>query len=199
MQDKNIIIEQTQIAFDFIQKLFMETSYLIKEIEGILSQDGFIIGRPSGYGVTTMSSTSLEANYVNLWLLRKFAVFYVEKDKTKINRGQTVTPLTKDTKIIYLRLVLNDKSLNEPRVYSGVLNNFERKSKREWPKKFEHIMGHIEYNDTKILKNFKKIEYEDSYVKFQGKLAENNLFEIENSEMIVNKIIEPCMKLYNSF
>jgi len=34
--DKSEVIHQTTLAFDFIQKLYLEVSYLIKEIEGIL-------------------------------------------------------------------------------------------------------------------------------------------------------------------
>jgi len=34
--EKSEIIEQTKVAFDFIQRLYLETSYFIKEIEGIL-------------------------------------------------------------------------------------------------------------------------------------------------------------------
>ena len=36
--EKNKIIEQTKLAFDLIQKLYHEVAFLIKEIEGQLSE-----------------------------------------------------------------------------------------------------------------------------------------------------------------
>ena len=38
MINKNEIIEQTNLVFDFIQKFYLEVSYLIKEIEGVLHE-----------------------------------------------------------------------------------------------------------------------------------------------------------------
>jgi len=44
--EKTELITQTQLAFDFIQKLYFEVSYLIKEVEGQLAQEeeGFMLG-----------------------------------------------------------------------------------------------------------------------------------------------------------
>ena len=92
---------------------------MVKEIEGILNKEGeeFVIGRPSGYGITSKSSTGLEANNLHLWLLRKFAVFFVEEDKTKIKGGATITKLTQNLKVLYLRLVFDDAKVKEPVIY----------------------------------------------------------------------------------
>ena len=62
--DKDIVM-QTKNAFDFVQKLFFEVSYLIKEIEGMVQQETeeFVIVKPSGYHVTTRTSTGLEPIY----------------------------------------------------------------------------------------------------------------------------------------
>lgn len=201
MINKSEIIEQTNLAFDFIQKLYLEVSYLIKEVEGILheEEEKFIIGRPAGYGISARSSTGLESNNVNLWLLRKFAVFFVPEDKTRIKRGQSITSIDENLKILYLRIVLSDKNINEPVVYSWVLYNIEKKSKAKWPKKFENIMGSLEYIENKIFKNVEKIDYEDAYIKIQGKLVKNNLFEINNSETILKKIIKPSLDLFRKY
>ncbi|GFP32571.1 hypothetical protein HKBW3S42_00875 [Candidatus Hakubella thermalkaliphila] len=112
MAEKEEILRQTALAFDFIQKLYLEVSYLIKEIEGTLQEEDekFVIGRPAGYGISARSSTGLESNNVSLWLLKKFAVFFVSEEKTKLERGQTITELHKDLKVLYLRIVLNDKN-----------------------------------------------------------------------------------------
>ena len=201
MIDKSEIIEQTNLAFDFIQKLYLEVSYLIKEIEGILyeEKEKFIIGRPAGYGISARSSTGLESNNVNLWLLRKFAAFFIPKDKTETKGGRTITKIDKNLKILYLRIVLNDKHINEPAVYSGVLYGVEKKPRAKWIKKFENMMGHFECNDDKIFKNVEKINYEDVHLKLQGELIKNNLFGINDSETIVNRIIKPSLELYRKY
>lgn len=196
--DKKGMIKQTGLAFDYIQKLYYEVSYLIKELEGILSEEKeeFIIGRPSGYSINTRSSTGLEASNVKLWLLRKFAVFFIPKDKTDIKGGQTITEISKNLKILYVRIVLNDEEGDEPTIYSGGLYNIHKKPHVKWIKKFEHIMNHLEYNDNKVFSDAKKIDYEDSYIKLQGKLIKNRLFEINNSEAILEKIIKPSLDIY---
>lgn len=202
MIDKGEIAEQTNLAFDFIQKLYLEVSYLIKEIEGILYEENekFIIGRPSGYSISARSSTGLESNNVKLWLLRKFAVFFVPEDNTKRERGQTITQIDENLKVLYLRILLSDKSITEPTVYLGILYNIRKKPQAKWIKKFENIMGNIiEYNDSKIFQNIEKINYEDAYVTFQGKLIKTNLFEINDSETILERIIKPSLELYSKY
>ena len=37
--NKTEIVEQTELAYDFLQKLFFEVSYLIKEMEGLLGEE----------------------------------------------------------------------------------------------------------------------------------------------------------------
>lgn len=198
MVNKKELIEQTNLAFDFIQKLYFEVSYLIKEIEGILDEEeeDFTIGKPTGYGISARSSTGLESTSVNLWLLRKFAVFFVPKGKTDFKRGQTITKIDKNLKILYLRIVLTDKNIDEPAVYSGVLYNIQKKPQAKGIEKFENVMGYLEYNDDKIFKNVEKIDYEDTYIKIQGELVKNNLFEINDSKTILKKIIEPSLALF---
>jgi hypothetical protein len=198
MPTKSELTEQTKLAFDFILKLYLETSYLIKEIEGILYDEveKFIIGRPSGYGITSARSTGLESNNVMYWMTRKLSVFFVPEDKTKVERGQTITIIDKNLKVIFLRIVFNDKDIIEPIIYPGVLYNVEKKPQAKWVKKFEHLMGHIEYNGDKIFKDISKINYEDVYVKLQGELKKKSLFEFEDSDSIVKGIIKPSLELY---
>ena len=198
MNDKNQLIEQTNLAFDFIQKLYLEVSYSIKEIEGVLQDEDerFIIGRGGGYGVTSRRSLGLESTNVGLWQLKKFAVFFVPKDRTELKGGQSVTRIDKDLKVLYLRIVLNDKNVGEPMVYSGVLYDIRKKPKAKWLLKFENLMGYFEYIDDKIFKNTEKISYEDADMEVHGELIENKLFAINNSEAISKKIIEPSLALY---
>jgi len=201
MIDKSEIIEQTNLAFDFIQKLYLEVSYLIKEIEGILREEDekFIIGRPAGYGISARSSTGLESGSVSLWLLKKLAAFFVPEDKTEVKGGQTVTEMDNNLKVLYLRIVLNDRNIDEPMVYSGVLYNINKKTQAKWIKKFENLMGHFEYNDDKVFKNVEKINYEDAYIKLYGELIKNSLFKINNSETIFKRIIKPSLELYRKY
>lgn len=192
------LIKQTNNAFEFIQKLYFETSYLIKEIQGLLreEEEKFIIGRPSGYGISSRSSVGLEQDNVRLWLLRKFAVFFVPEEFSNKNGGQTITNINKDLRVIYIRIILNDSDIKQPKLYSGVLASI--KSKKDNWKKFEKLMGHFEYNDNKIFNNFNKIDYEDSYIKIKGKLLENNLYEINNSNTIIKKVVNPTVELYRN-
>lgn len=197
MTTKSELVEQTNLAFDFIQKLYLEVSYLVKEIEGILGEEEekFIIGRPSGYGVSTTRSTGLESNYVMSWMLRKFSVFFVPEDKTKVIGGQTITLLDRDLRVLYLRILLNDKEIKEPCIYSGPLYDIEKKPDIKWTK-FEHAMAHLEFRGDQIFKNTKPVQHEDTYLSLKGELIKNNLYEINDSEKIVRKIVEPSLRLY---
>ena len=60
-------------------------------------------------------------------------------------------------------------------------------------------MSHIEYNDNKFFTKANKINYEDIYLKIQGELIKNSLFSINNSEAIVEKIINPSLKLFRKY
>jgi len=201
MNSKSEIMEQNNLAFDFIEKLYLESSYLVKEMAGILNEEeeNFIIGRPAGYGITSYTSKGLEPNFVKLWLLKKFSVFFIPEGKTELKGGATVTKIDKILKVLYLKIAFYGKTIKSPTVYSGVLYNIEKKKDASSVKKFEHIMGHIEYRDDKVFQDIKKINYEDIYIKFQGELIKNNLFDINDSETIVNKIIKPSLELYRKY
>ena len=200
MTSKSEIVEQTTLAFGFIEKLYLEVSYLVKEIEGILGEEKekFIIGRPSGYGVSTTRSTGLESNYVMSWMLRKFSVFFVPEDRTKVIGGQTITLLEQDLKVLYFRILLNDKEISEPLIYSGPLYDIKKKPDIKWTK-FEHAMAHLEYRGDQIFKNIKPVRHEDAYLSLQGELIRNNLYDVNNSEKIVKKIVEPSLRLYRKY
>jgi hypothetical protein len=201
MMNKQEVVEQSRLAFDFLQKLYFEVSYLIKEIEGLLyeEEERFIIGRTGGYSISTRSSTGLESTNVAMWLTRKFSVFFIPEEKTKLDRGQTLTDLNQNLKVLHTNILLDDPKIDEPCVYSGVLYDIHKKpAAAKWFKKFEHVMSHIEYNRHKVFKNPEIIEYEDAYIKLSGKFVRTNLFDINNSETIMEKIIKPSLQLYRS-
>ncbi len=198
MATKKEMTEQTTLAFDFVQKLFLEVSYMIKEAEAMYRDEPeeFVIGKPGGYAISVRNSRGLDTTNVDLWLYRKFAVFFVPKEKTEIKGGQQSTGITDDLKIIYMKIVLQDRSVSEPTVFSGIIYNIVNKGKAKWISKFEHCMGHLEYYDEKLLKTPDNIKYDDTYISFNGKLLDIPLFAVNSSEAIREKIVLPSLKLF---
>ena len=194
--DKNEISNQIWNAFDFIQKLYNESSYLIKEIEGQLGETEyrFQMLRPSGYSISARSSTGLEPNNVNLWLLRKFAVAFVEESNTEIQKGQNFTEINDKLRVLYFRVILDDKNQDEPQLFFGVF--YEIKQFKDWVKKFENLMGNFEYVDTKLFAKFPNIDYEDGTFKIKGKFKKVDLLDINSSNELIEKVINPAIKLY---
>jgi len=198
MNNKIEIIKQTKGAFDFLQKLYFEVSYMIKEAEGLLGEEPeeFIIGKPSGYGINTRTSTGLESNNVNYWLMRRMAVFFVPKVYTEGTGGTTTTHFNEDLKILYLRVVLDDREITEPVVYAGVFYDFEKKEGQNRMQKFEHAMNHFEYNENKFIKKAGDGVYDDNYLKFRWNVFECNLFDLNSGSEVAKKLVEPMVELY---
>jgi len=196
--NKNEIINQTRNAFDFIQKLYFETSYLIKEVEGIFAEEEeeFVIGKGGGYAITARSSNGLEANNVSLWPLRMFSVYFIPKQYTKIKGGVTVTVLSSDLRVIHLRVILDEKEILEPYITMSVLYDFAKLSERDYPSKLEQVNTIIEYNYSKVSKDTEVIDYADSYCSFKGKSFKVNLFDINSSEEIRKLITDPVLEIY---
>jgi len=186
---------QTRNALDFVQKLYFEISYLIKEVEGLLHQEDeeFVIGRPSGYGVTSGKSTGLEPANVESWLTKAFTVFFVPDKETKLHNGTTTTPFD-NLKVILLDIELEGKKNKTPRVLAGVL--YDIRSKRDNYTKFEHMMFEFIYSRDKVFASVPELKYEDSYLSMKGKLFSLPLFSVQTSEDIVQKIVEPMLTIY---
>ena len=195
MENKELA-QQSKLAFDFIHKLYLETSYLVKEIEGLLYEEDehFVIGKPSGYSVSSRSSTGLESHYINYWLMRSLSVFFVEEDKTKYQKGQTITNLSQDPRVIYLRVIFEDPDIDQPKLQIGVLTDII--AHREVTKKFEQLMAHFTYVERRVFGNLPDVNYEDRYISMKGLLNSLNLFEINSSEAIIDKVIKPTLELY---
>ena len=184
------------MAFDFVHKLYLETSYLIKEFEGLLSEEEeqFIIGRPSGYGVSSRSSTGLEPHLINFWMMRSLSVFFVEEAYADLSRGQTISKLNNDLRIIFLWVVFDSPDIDQPKIHIGVLHDI--KGLKEKYTKFEWVIGHIAYNEQRMFANLPKVDFEDNYVGFKGNLKTINLFDINSSEDIQKKLIQPVLEMY---
>ncbi len=197
MANKQEIVIQCKLAFDFIDKLFMEVSYFVKEVEGLLAEEDFIIGRPSGYQITARGSMGLEPVNVNMWLLKKLSVFFAPRDKMKFEKGQTKLSVETPASIVYLRIVLHDDKKTEPEVYAGVLYDIQKNPKTNWPTKCEQVISHIEYNDSKIFKgDLKHLDYVDGRIHMKGHLFKLPLFELNDSDTIVERVIKPSLALY---
>jgi len=193
------ISAQTKAAFDFIEKLYLETSYLVKEIEGILmnEEERFVIGRPAGYQISVKMSSGLETNNVKLWLPRKFGVFFVPEEETKLKGGQTFTTIRDDLKVVYLRVVLNSLREETPTIYTGVLYDIWKRQSDKI-NKFEYLMGPIQQKDDRIFANGKKVSYEDPSLRLKGRFLKNDLFEMTDSQTLVDKIVNPTLDLYRN-
>ena len=194
--NKTEIAKQIKNAFDFIQKLYNESSYLIKEIEGQLAESEyrFQLLKSSGYAISSRSSNGLEPNNVNFWLLRKFSVAFVEDNKTELERGQNITEINNSLKVIYLRVMLDDKNEITPQLVFGVFYEIEKVSNRI--KKFENLMGEFEYADNKLFAKYPNIDYESAIFKIKGKFKKVNLLDINSSDDLIGKVINPAIKIY---
>ena len=110
------LVSQTKNVFNFIQKLYLEISYMIKEIEVMLQEEELVIGRPSGYAVSTRSSTGLEPNNVENWLSKSFTVFFSQKDLSKMYQGITITKIQDSLKVLIIHIELFDREINSPKI-----------------------------------------------------------------------------------
>jgi len=196
--NKTEISKQIKNAFDFVQKIYLESSYLVKEIEGRLNESEFNFQflRTSGYSITARSSSGLEPQYVNFWLLRKFSFAFVEDSNTKFIKGVNVTDINDQLKVLYFRIVLDDKNQTEPQLIYGVLHGIEKY--KEKVRKFESLMAAFEYADNKMFSTISKLDYKDGNFKVSGKLKKVNLLEINSSEDLLDKVITPAIKIYKS-
>ncbi len=195
--NKTELILQTRNAFEFIQKLYFEVSYLIKELEGQLANEDekFVFGRTGGYAVTARSSNGLDPSQIDLWMYKKLAVFFAPTSTTRKEQGITHTLIKDNPVVLYLRIVLDDKDLSEPKIDIGVLKDFKKQEKGRLTK-VEHVVGHIEYNESKVFDGSGNIDYKDNYIAFTGKLFSVNLYDIKNSQDIADKLIVPALKIF---
>jgi hypothetical protein len=190
------LADQTRNAFEFIEKLFLETSYLIKEVEGQLQQmpEGFVILRPSGYQVSALHSVGLEATNLKWWLRKVVAVGFVEETATKLQRGQTVTSFASDRKVLFLTIVFSADRLQAPTAFFGRLTQIENKNKQYT--KFEHLMWEFPGSWETIFNTPPNISYDDGYCSFSGEFKKLKLYSLKTNEDVRKKLVEPMVKLY---
>jgi len=195
--DKKTMNEQTNLAFEFMNKLNQETSYLIKEIEGTLKKENeeFVIGKVIGYAINAPNSLSLDTP--EYWLANKLGVFFVPKrDETK-GKGSTETPLKKDLKIIFLMIVLHDNNFHNPTIVIGTLYDIVSTSEKK--KKFEDLVNELIDDQENVFKtNPEIIDYkEDKWANLKGKFIVKDLFDIKNADD-VQKLIKQVLESYRN-
>ena len=126
--------------------------------------------------------------------MRKFSVAFAEKNNEESTTSQTVTEINELLKVLYFKIVLDEKSLSEPKLMFGVFYNISKK--KDWVKKFENLMGTLEYVDNKLFSTFPDLEYGDGTFKISGHFGKVKLLDINSSEELLEKVIKPAIKLY---
>jgi len=123
-------------------------------------------------------------------------VAFVEESSTRLEGGMTFTEINENLKILYFRIVLDDKNKPEPKLMFGVF--YHIKKNKDSVKKFENLMGAFEYNDNKIFAKYPDIDYEDGAIKIAGKFNTADLLEINSSIELMEKVIQPAIRIYES-
>lgn len=191
------LVEQTYNAFGFIQNLYLEISYLIKEIEGLLQleDERFQILRPSGYSVTSRTSTGLDPVSVEQWLTKSLTVFFCPEQDTEVKSGTTITAFTPELKVMFVNIRIMGKNIDEPKVTFGCIRNIVCKKNNY--NKFENLVWEFSYNEDKIFKNLPEVLCSDNYCSFGGEGKSVKLYSVKNSDDVATMIVEPLMKIYH--
>ncbi len=192
------LANQTRNAFEFIEKLFLESSYLIREVEGQLQKmpESFEILRPAGYVVSAVNAAGLEPKHVGNWLRKTIAVAFVPEGATERRGGQTHTPFSDDLRVLFLTMVFSAGELNEPTAFFGYVDQIENKTKDF--QKFERLMFEFPASAIKMLNSRSKISIDDNFCSMSGEVKKLKLYSLKTSEDVRKKLVEPMVKLYRS-
>lgn len=183
-------------AFEYVQKFYLETSYLIKEVEGHLEKEPekFVLCQGNGYTVTSYSSSGLDPRQVACWIPATIAVAFVPEKNTKIIKGFTETPFDKSLRVLIMHVEVYWSEMERPVIYCGLLEKIKCKQ-RDW-KKFEKLMFEFAYNPDEVFAKLPKIDYEDRYCNFVGHAHTVPLLSISSAQDVKDKLVNPMLKLY---
>ncbi len=176
--NSNELHQQTKRALTLVDGLYQEIALLIREVEAALLPHGYIIGRPSGYGVTTRSSSGLESANVARWLSRSFTTFFVKESQTVVASGTTRTEPTQDLRLPFLQIELEPS----PRVIVGTLTDIVIHHKSQ--SKFENHVGRLIQFSHRVFASPPSIDYSDSTLSFKGHFEVVPLFELTDVQAI---------------
>jgi hypothetical protein len=167
--------------------LYVETKYLIEEIEGFLKKEKeqFEINKYGGRQITCTGTKSF--NNVNDWLLKRYFVFFSpqgkvnDKDRTPVN----------NLRMIFINFNLHDDlKYNCPEIIFGYTE------KHEGAELFEHFMRFFYDRWTDIFKEPELIDFNHSGKKMRGKYQTVKLFDIKSTDDVKKKIVIPVLKMY---
>lgn len=204
--DRSELVEQSRIAFEFVQLLYAEVGTLIREVEALLAdeEESFVILRPSGYGISTRGSTGIDAQNIARWLNRRFSVAFVPDGDggTRLSGGQTITNLHPELRVLYLRFLLDgyqhiamgDVALAEPSVLYGVLHGASSPSGKNT--KFEQMMTDLEYGEKSAFKALPRVDYSGRKSNVKGRLESVALFSLDDSEAVATRLVRPALALF---
>ena len=127
-------------------------------------------------------------------MVRSLFVFFVEEMKTGKSKGQTITKLSDEPKIILVRVVFDDADQDQPKLQIGVLSKIIGNPKHNH--KFEQLITHFTYIEQNLFENLPIIDYQDNYITIKGSINTLKLFDINSSKDIMEKVITPTLKMY---
>jgi len=185
----------TQNAFDFLQRLHLEVSYLIREVEEQLKQADpeFVQMKGAGYAVSTSRSSGLEPHNVKQWMSRTLTVGYCPK-KVHTKQG-TPLPITARTRVLILHIVLHDADKNAPKVWFGRMTAAKgKKGQADFEKLLSKYSQQSEGLFTAVPKS-RKIRIDDSTCVMEGKFRSVDLFTVKKSKDVTRLIVEPMLAL----
>ena len=187
---------ETRNAFEFIEKLYFETSYLIKEVEGLLQEEEerFVIVRPSGYQVSAVHSDGLEPSYVRSWLRKVVAVAFVPEAATSLVKGQTITPLNDELRVLFLVIPFFADGLREPTAFFGSVRSI--KSRGGPDSKLERLMWRFPALWQKMFVKPPTLDFEEGTRSMKGKFKKLGLYSLTDSEEVRKKLVAPMLALY---
>jgi hypothetical protein len=183
-------------AFEYVRKFYLETSYLIKEVEGQLDKEPekFVMCRVNGYAVTCYTSSALDPKQVACWIPATIAVAFVPEKNTKISNGFTETPFDKSLRVLIMHVEVYWGEMERPVIYCGLLEKI--KCKQRDSKKFEKLMFEFAYNSDEVFAKLPKIDYEDRNCSFDGYAHTVPLLSIGSAQDVKDKLVDPMLKLY---
>jgi hypothetical protein len=194
----NNIVTQTRNALNFVRKLHIEISYLIKEIEGLLLEEDerFLLLKPGGYQIVARTSNGLDSAGVDLWMPKDISVFFCPEGDIDTVKSTTITKPNDNLKIMLFQILLIDNEISEPKVIYGYFS--EINFKKMDITKIEQMLGEFTYSGSRIFSSPPLINFENFYWSFKGKFKQRNLLSINSSKEVKSKLIEPALQIYRS-
>ena len=198
------LVRDTSNAFTYVQRLYDETATLIREVERLIGQRRSDLGicRPSGYAITSRSSTGLDGSNVERWMTRRLAVAFSEA-AAGVEQARTTTPLGENVRILYLRVLLDGyerfsfdgSALTEPTVLYGIFTS--ALSPKRKPGKFEAVLSVLEYAEPELMSKLPVVEMNRGDGTVRGRLERLPLFSLTDPKTVDLQLVVPWLAMYD--